>query len=306
MAYASNLPPPLEYLPFSAAPFRLTLGLTALRLEDWIEIDAHYPRDLNLKRELLAQRHGEVFAALPGSAEPSREALELLARHLTERFPGWFERRDGVLENKLTGECWNLTGDAHHPLDLAALWVQEDLCLMQARGSEYVLTAASVAFPSRWALKEKLGLPMQAIHAPVAHYKEQLGETADRFMERLSADKPVWRLNWNVHDSGEPFQPRGPGGVAPDPRITPENAGQKLFFRVERQTLRRLPDSGAIVFTIRTYIRPLADFEQRPECAARLAAALRNYPPETFRYKNQGVFADAALAWLDRTARSCS
>lgn len=147
---------------------------------------------------------------------------------------------------------------------------------------------------------------MQAIHAPVAHYKEQLGETADRFMERLSADKPVWRLNWNVHDSGEPFQPRGPGGVAPDPRITPANAGQKLFFRVERQTLRRLPDSGAIVFTIRTYIRPLADFEQRPECAARLAAALRNYPPETFRYKNQGVFADAALAWLDRTARSCS
>jgi len=39
------------------------------------------------------------------------------------------------------------------------------------------------------------------------------------------------------------------------------------------------------------------------EVAARLAAALRNYPPETFRYKNQGVFAAAALAWLDRAAR---
>lgn len=38
-----------------------------------------------------------------------------------------------------------------------------------------------------------------------------------------------------------------------------EQVGEKVMYRVERQALRRLPKSNAIVFTIRTYQRPLKE-----------------------------------------------
>jgi hypothetical protein len=57
-----------------------------------------------------------------------------------------------------------------------------------------------------------------------------------------------------------------------------------------------------VLFGIRTYVRPLSDLSHRPADCARLAEAIRALPDETFRYKSLPVFADAALAWLDRHA----
>lgn len=47
--------------------------------------------------------------------------------------------------------------------------------------------------------------------------------------------------------------------------ITRENAGERLHTRMERETLFRLPKTGAILFTIRTYIKPLGRFANKPE-----------------------------------------
>jgi hypothetical protein len=46
-----------------------------------------------------------------------------------------------------------------------------------------------------------------------------------------------------------------------------------MRLRVERQTLRRLPRSGAVVFTIRVYLTPLKELGRGE--AGRLAAAIR-------------------------------
>lgn len=53
--------------------------------------------------------------------------------------------------------------------------------------------------------------------------------------------------------------------------ISADNAGERLFTRSERETLSRFPQTGAILFSIRTYIRPLQTFAQRPSDAARLS-----------------------------------
>ena len=47
--------------------------------------------------------------------------------------------------------------------------------------------------------------------------------------------------------------------------VTAENAGQRLHLRVERQTLSRLPRTGAVLFTIRTHMKRLDHFEGRPD-----------------------------------------
>ena len=61
------------------------------------------------------------------------------------------------------------------------------------------------------------------------------------------------------------FQPTGKWRTAHDATITEQNAGERLFLRVERQTLRRLPDSGAVLFGIRVHVYPLADAVTTPE-----------------------------------------
>lgn len=49
----------------------------------------------------------------------------------------------------------------------------------------------------------------------------------------------------------------------------------RIHFRCERQTLRRLPRTRAIVFTIRTYLLPVAEISQEPGAPGRLADAVR-------------------------------
>lgn len=204
---------------------------------------------------------------------------------------------EGILDNLITGEHWDLSNPLLHPLDLAARLVQEDLCLMQPRDGVYRLAAASVCFPSRWKLSEKIGRPMLEIHVPVPFYGEKIGAATDKFMNSLPAGRPVWRVNWSVHDTPELFQPSAPAsglGV-----ITASNAGEKLCLRVERQTLRRLSRSNDILFTIRTIVQPLAEYENQPAAAAALAAAIRSLPRETFAYKSLAGFADVVLEWLE-------
>jgi Haem-dependent oxidative N-demethylase, alpha subunit-like len=94
-------------------------------------------------------------------------------------------------------------------------------------------------------------------------------------------------------------QPAGKWREATNAAITPDNAGDALYLRVERQTLTRLPRTSAIVFGIRVHNYPLGSAITRPAAAARLAAAVRALPEETVRYKSLKAFGPALLAWLD-------
>jgi len=290
-----------DHLPFRAGPFRLTMGLVPLDLHDWIAPDERMALELGDKERLLHERHHEVFAALPAAAEGSAEVLALLVDHLPRHFPTLYRRTGERLENLVTGQCWSLTESALHPLDLAGRLVQEDLCLMQRQeGTEtYCLVGASVCFPTRWRLAEKMGQTVEAIHAPVPGYDEQLAPTMDRFFRRLKVERPVWRINWSLMDDPALFQPTGHGRQAYNAHITAQNAGETLWLRMERQTLRRLPRTGDILFTIRVLLRPLHALATRPEDAAALAATLRALPPAMQRYKSLAPFLDAVLAWLD-------
>ena len=84
--------------------------------------------------------------------------------------------------------------------------------------------------------------------------------------------------------------------------MTAANAGQTLFLRVERQTLRRLPRTEAVLFGIRVHVYPLASAVAVPDTAARLAEAVRALPEATLRYKSLLPIRQALLDWLDAKA----
>ena len=286
----------MTYLPFEAGPHRLQMGLMALKPRDWIEIDETLAATLLAKRRLLAERHDEVFAALPGTEAAGAEVLDLLAEHLPKRFPTQYPRMNTTIAVAATGELVGIGTPGVHPLETASRLVPEDLCLMRRAGDGYVLAAACVCFPSRWRLADKIGRSLAAIHAPVPGYAGSLGAPVERFFEKITADRPVWRLNWTIHDSPAPFQP-----VAAK-RAPPTDFARQVFLRVERQTLRRLPHSGDVLFTIRTYITPLGEIAKDAEAARRLASAIENLPEALRAYRSLTQFADALVAWLRERA----
>ena len=299
-----SFPSPPDYAPFKAEPFRLSMGLMPLDLKDWIEPDAQCAVELKEKQRLLTERHAEVFAALPEAAPGSAETLALLVEHLPSRFPELYQRSGGRLDNLATGQQWGIHNTPLHPLDLAGRLVQEDLCLMQrqAHTQVYHLVGASLCFPTRWRLVDKIGKPLNTIHAPIPGYAEQLATTMDKFFDRLKVERPVWRLNWALMDDPTLFQPTRSSRKRAD--ITPENAGDSIWLRIERQTLRRLPHTRDILFTIRVHVRPLAQLATQPDRAIQLAAALRALPPPMRRYKSLPPFIEAVLTWLDRAAEN--
>ena len=287
--------------PFPEPPYRMRMGLRPLEPADWILIDQAFAAELAEKEQLLASRHGEVFAALPEAEAGSREVLERLLVWLPRHYPSRYRREADALL-RWPAERIAVDPPALHPLDLAGRLVQEDLCLMQRQGDAYVLVGASLCFPSRWRLQEKLGRPLAAIHTPVPGFAENIGQPVERFFDRLAPDQGVWRANWSIVDDPALFQPAGHFRAGPNHAVTASNAGTTLWLRVERQTLTRLPTSGDVLFTIRTLREPLAGTAAQPARAARLAALVRSMPEALKRYKSILPFEAALLGFLDAAA----
>lgn len=296
------LPPETLYLPFEDGPYRMAMGLTSVAEPEWFEFDALYPAEMAERRRLLAADRDAVFACLPEAENAARETLAMIAQNLATHRPAWFALDGDHLANRLTGEDWSLADASVHPLELAGRLVQEDLCLIQLHGDDPVFTAAVLCFPSRWRLGEKIGKPLAGVHGPVPVYPDRLSRPVDRFMRHLRNGHIASRLNWSVLDDATLFQPTGKWRVGENAAITAANAGEHLHLRVERQTLRRLPASGAVLFGIRVHSYPLGTAIRTPDVAARLAGAVRALPEEIVHYKSLRPIRDALLGWLDRAA----
>jgi hypothetical protein len=266
---STSAPVWLDELPLEPGPPWLTMSTRGLDPAVWLLIDDDRDPELALKADLLAARHDEVFAALdaPAVAAASAEVLDLVVA--------------------ATGA----TPDANlHPLDAAGRLVQEDLCLLVLHDGAPHLDAASLCFPSYWKLRDKLGRPLADVHDPVAHYRDELATKVDRFVQRLPADRPVWRRNWSIHDEPTFFLPE----PTPPRAVT---APDGLWLRSERQTLRRLATPDVVLFTIRTQQVPLAVLAERPDVAHRMATAIAAWSPELRAYKG-GHGALLAVGWL--------
>jgi hypothetical protein len=179
----------------------------------------------------------------------------------------------------------------------AALAAHEDMCLLAQRPGEdlYRLIGAAVAWPTDWAPKDKLGLPLRGLHAPIAGYEEQLATGVDRFMATLRPGVIYGRCNWFIAptDARRWTEHRTPQEAFA--HVTHANAGGTLFVRSERQTLRRLPQTGAILFTIGVYVEPLGTLEA--ENIAALAEAAQTLVTGEGDRRGAPAYADALIQY---------
>ena len=210
----------------------VSMGVRKLGNRPWTFTDTFTKDELALKLQLSEDTSKQVFIATNETETAGRAVLSLV-------------KNSGVkLSNSHGG----------HSLEKAGLSVQEDLCLMNRTSEGWILKAASLCFPSRWQLREKIGKDMSRIHGPVEGYEEHLSKRVNNFFDRLG-DEPVWRRNWFIHPDNSLYQPQRPTNG--DPIIGFGEIGEKLFVRSERQTLQLLEIPGWILFTIRVQRTPL-------------------------------------------------
>ncbi len=269
-------PVPERHLPPSSEAARLRVGVRPLPPDQWVsEVDEDWPRVLAMKADLLGRRRDEVAACdegSPGCAEACAEAARGVARSVGA----------------------DVGGEGLDALIAAARLVADDLCvLVPDPDGRPRLSAAVLCAPNRWRLAEKMGATLSGIHAPVARYTEDIASPVDAVMMRLSPDRPLWRSNWGIADHPALFQPD-------TPPARPDMDPRDLWLRVEWQTLRRLPETGAILFGIRTWVERLADFALRdPWLTDNLADLVAKLPDDVAEYKSIAPYRDAIFAWLD-------
>ena len=288
----------MPHYSFLDGPYRLAMGLHALEPGQWLDAGPDAAQQMAERRRLLAERPDEVVAALPESLPAQQELFALVREHLPRHHPDRWQRDGAALVDRISGE--RIPSDPAAPLMTLGRMVQEDFCLMQKSPAGYRLTAAVLCFPTHWRLADKLGHPLDVIHAPVPDFAARLARPVDRFFAALQVERPVWRVNWSIVDTPELFRP-------PELRrrrraIDPAHAGEQLWLRVERQTLRRLPGCGDVVFGIRNYVEPLGEVTRTPEVARALALRVREMPADMASYKGLATIREPLLDYLERRA----
>lgn len=263
------------------------MGLSPLADAPWIETDDDWPR---YHRHKLEQRRAfglEACRGDPESMPAQRELAAMLLRHLSQEQRDLYRIDNGELVFLPQGT--RLPLDSGEPLWNCSLWIADDLVIMQRHGAQYHLTAASLCSPSGWRLGDKFGRPLAAIHDPIPGFRRELTPSVDRFLAHLKTEHPVVRYNWSLQ-AGDGLDRRPPDTVMAE-------AATPLFYRTERQSLRRLPQTGAIAFTIRVYLHPL---ERLPPAAlAALLQAIADTPPALARYKGFDRLAPAIARYRD-------
>lgn len=286
-----------RHFPYLDGADPLRMGLAAIPPADWFEIDGDYAVQMAEKEALLATRRDAVFAAQPAAAPASAEVLAAVRSWLAE-FRGGDFRHEGDVVRCPDGRAVAPAGEIH-PLLAASRLVQEDLVLLQIDAAgRLVLAAASLCFPSRWTLAEKLGRPMLDIHAPVPGLNDRLGATIDRFLLGLKRGAIFSRRNWSLTDDPVLFQPVAlPRPVPPVAEI-----GRRIFLRVERQTLARLPLSGAVLFGIRIHQHRLEAVARNADARRGLIDAVTGLDPALTAYKSMHALAPTVVAYLRAAA----
>tara|TARA_Y100000588_G_scaffold103811_1_gene113173 strand:+ start:11 stop:865 length:855 start_codon:yes stop_codon:yes gene_type:complete len=280
-----------KHTPYRNGDGGVKVGLEPIEEADWLEIDNLFDSEIELKKKLYESYYKEIHQELDLSLKSQQELLEMLKTHLNQYHPN----------HKFT------TTETSAPLKNASLMVQEDLVLMLPKKEKYFLGAASLCAPSNWSLREKFNGSLLELHKDVPSYEREIGNRVNNLFNKLPNDRIFQRFNWSIYEEATLFQPaKSKSFVERSKTITNKNAGDRLFIRVERQTIRRLPETQAIAFTIRVHVDPLSSIKDDLSLVRDLKKALKNLSEGMKRYKSLGPIETPLVGWLDNRIKSLS
>ena len=262
--------------------------------------------DLDRKEKVLASFRDVRSVMEPSSLDAQQEVLELFTSYLPTRHADKYSYDPN--SNSMTIHATNQTHCLDYwndrPLELCARMVQEDLVLMRpsAEDETCCMAAATVVFSFN-DVSQKLGTNTHFIHKPVPGYEKHLSKAVYRSLKSLKPEKPMWRNNWFMVSSDSMVDENNELNKEESQH---DDIGNRFFIKVEYQTIRRLPKTGYLLFTIRNFTHPMASLKHVPPKAARtLAVSIRGMSPALLKYKGieSDKVRDDMLAYLDSIAQ---
>ncbi|KAI5476635.1 hypothetical protein MNV49_007413 [Pseudohyphozyma bogoriensis] len=221
---------------------------------------------------------------------------------------------------RVEGKDWN-------PMKVAGLLQMDDLAVMvEAADGQYFFQSGSICTAGFWRLQDKIGQPLEEIHSrgAVPKWREKLKFSMERFFQKMKIDKPVERNNyffqiddglaWSQNTNGpEPIWDQTNKEPKPHLLAKSEDASWKapeptkdvnnVWFRTERQSLRRMPKTGCILFTIRTYFHRVTEFANEPGVPGRMASAIASWPEDVAKYKGADLYVPILMPYLEELHR---
>lgn len=300
---------PLPYRAFRYGPkYNVNMGLRKIEPEEWIELDSHFPKYHADRVARIDERGSKCVNTHPDAYPAAMELLQELTDYLPARYPSMFKRTATGIDNLWSGESFNIVEHPlrQDPMAICGRLVQDDLAVMiKQPDGEYHLLAGAILLAGFWRLSDKYGMSLSEIHTSgdVPHFKEKLQTSMLKFFERLKCNTFYSRNNYFIqvddclpwsHSIGDEDSPVVSWSTAEN-----DKAIGNHWFRSERQSLRRLPKTGAIIFTIRTYFLPITEMAQEPFVPGRLASAIRSWDDEISRYKGKEKYGNVLLEYLD-------
>lgn len=300
--YSTNVEPAYLYTPTEAGGWG----------DRMLDIDADYHAELALKATILARDRSRSLSQ-PHMQAACWDMMLTLMNELAVSYPDsmqlsvddgiWTWRNDllGLRQTFVVGVPDSLPED---PLTYLGSQLQEDIVLLDHRADDLWADAGFVTFAADWSLSFDLGMRFLDIHGPVPRIHEEgvIGR-AHQFLLRLTPEQSFRRTNWSMtagprlDTATEVYPEWGPERASVGTRNGTELA-ELLHLRVEVQHLRRLGESGAILFLIRTYLLSLADIATVAPWRHRLGKVLRDLPSDMADYKGLTNFRSAAADWL--------
>lgn len=224
-------------------------GVKPLDPENWLIRDEAFEGQMRLRDWLIATRPEKVHALTEQGLPSALECLDLVLETLTQD-PGYSLGANSVTRP----DGAEIVIDRNAPLLTLGRLIQADVCLMEDGTDGHVLTGAILCFPASWTLSEKIGKPLMAIHRPVPEYDQGVARRVQRLFDAIRPDRPLWRANAILHEDPSLYHPRS----ETDPPSIRYGAPGGRYLRSERQTLRRMAGTGAVVFMIHTTVIPVA------------------------------------------------
>ncbi|KAI8937160.1 hypothetical protein NX059_006373 [Plenodomus lindquistii] len=314
---------PLQIRPFKPK-YHMTMAIENLPFSSLLPFDNTYSTRIAIRKSLLEQERHEVLACNPRAIPSVLELYTYLtSTYLPTRYPTLFNLTPTHLLNTTLSTSLPLhlsptQSNADLALHLLGSTIDSEFLLLLPStdpkdSGKYKLEAYINTFPSGFSTRAKLNMLLSEIHSPVPHYPEKLEKSMDRFFAELQVGRCVKRNNWSVSVGGELFCLAGNHMSAEEHDGTLAKEGdeeekdeeevdlRKTVLRCERQTLHRLPGTGALVFAFKTYIYPISDLRNEgsgPVLADAIDGLAKGSVPRIAVYKKQVVWGEKVKAFL--------
>ena len=104
-------------------------------------------------------------------------------------------------------------------------------------------------------------------------------------------------MNWSLQKDNALYTPMRL--TQPDTPL--EVSYDQIHLRVERQTMRKLSQTGHILFTIRTYLVPVCAWQDNKRAIEDLLLILSDMSPEMRHYKGAALYEQSLRRLLIKT-----